>query len=223
MNREIVYPFLLECCEHTQDSYWFNIFEELAYGKAPYRTYISSNFLCCNHKKKEFTYKLENKYSSEQTYKELYNLLKNRLGLLSHQDKINNKELFNIVEQNIKETRTLWTNIRKKNVKDLMIELYVIRMKKKHQLNHKQTKYLMSIIFLAIVFKVITYKDIDYSENKINHIDGIDFENKKVILKTNIYNINVSFEPYIFLDKKILSEHWDKYIKELKKIQLVKD
>ena len=45
IKKEIVYPVFLECCEFSVDSFWENIFEDLAYGKTPYGTYINKNFL----------------------------------------------------------------------------------------------------------------------------------------------------------------------------------
>jgi len=54
-NKEIVYPIFLECCQHADNMFWENIFEKLAYGKTPYGTYISNNFLCCGYKDKKFT------------------------------------------------------------------------------------------------------------------------------------------------------------------------
>ena len=61
IKREIVYPIFLECCQFTDDKFWENVFEDLAYGKTPYGTYISKDFLCCSYKKKEFSYKIEKK------------------------------------------------------------------------------------------------------------------------------------------------------------------
>ena len=60
-KREIIYPIFLNCCQFTNDPFWQNIFEELAYGKTSYGIYISKNFICCNQKRKEFSYKIENK------------------------------------------------------------------------------------------------------------------------------------------------------------------
>jgi len=28
MKKELVYPFLIECCNFTEDKYWKNIFED---------------------------------------------------------------------------------------------------------------------------------------------------------------------------------------------------
>ena len=58
MKKELLYPIFLECCQYTSDIFWENIFEDLAYGKTPYGTYVSKNFLICNNKKKNFSYKI---------------------------------------------------------------------------------------------------------------------------------------------------------------------
>ena len=86
-KKEIIYPVFLECCQYTNDIFWENIFEDLAYGKTPYGTYISKDFLCCNYKDKEFSYKIEKK-PSNQLYSDIYGLLHKKLGLLSQRDKI---------------------------------------------------------------------------------------------------------------------------------------
>ena len=85
--KKIVYPIFLECCQYTNDIFWENIFENLAYGKPPYGSYISKNFLCCSYEQKEFNYKIEKK-DSKTVYEEVFSLLTNRLGIFSHQEKV---------------------------------------------------------------------------------------------------------------------------------------
>jgi hypothetical protein len=216
IKKEIVYPVFLECCEFATDSFWDNVFEDLAYGKTPYGTYINKNFLCCSYKNKEFSYKIERKEPIE-LYTDIYDLLTKKLGIMSHKEKVKKRVDFHNTESRIKEFRQEWGNIRKKNIKDLLVERYVIDMKNKYCLTVKQAKYLLSIIFIAIVFKVITPKDIEYSNNKIQNIDGIEFTPKKIIIKRNIYDIDVSFSPEIFLDKKLMADNWEKYLITLRK------
>lgn len=215
--KDIVYPVFLECCQFATDTFWENIFEDLAYGKTPYGTYITKDFICCSYKDKEFNYKIERK-DSELIYKEVSSLLVNKLGLLSQKEKVRKRLDFHNMEEQIMESRRTWGNIRKKNVKDLLIETYVIDMKNKHSLSMKQARYLLSIIFIATVFKVISAKDIHYSDGKIHAIDGIDFDNNKVILERNVYSSEVSFAPQIVLDKKLMSDNWIKYVDALRKI-----
>ena len=218
LKRELMYPIFIQCCQYTdKDSFWENIFEDLAYGKGPYGTYISKGFLCCNYKQKEFSYKIEKK-PSQQIYQEVYDLLNKKLGLLSHKEKILKRKAFKDMEDTMKDSRKKWNDIRKKNIKELMIELYVIRMKKEHSLSIKQTRHLLSVIFIAMVFKVITSEDIDYQNGRIVNIDGIDFIKKQVIIKRNLYKLEVSFAPNIVLDKKLMADSWEKYLKELSKI-----
>ena len=88
---------------------------------------------------------------------------------------------FNNIENEIKEYRKSWSNIRKKNIKDLLIESYIIDMKNKHCLTIKQSRTLLSLIFIGMVFKVITVKDIVYENGCIKNIEGISFKKKQII------------------------------------------
>ena len=218
IKKEIIYPVFLECCEFATDLFWENIFEDLAYGKTPYGTYINKNFFCCSYKNKEFSYKIERK-DTYDLYTDIYNLLTKKLGILSHKEKIKKRVDFDNTECRIKEFRQEWGNIKKKNIKDLLVERYVIDMKNKHSLSIKQAKYILSIIFIAIVFKVITPKDIEYSDNKIQNIDGIEFSTKNIIIKRNIYNIEIEFSHETILDKKLMSDNWEKYLSALRKVR----
>ena len=218
IRKEIIYPIFLECCQYADDTFWENIFEDLAYGKAPYGTYISKDFLCCNYKKKEFNYKIENKEASKM-YDEVYSLLTKKLGLLSQKEKVKKRKAFIDAEESIKESRKNWSDIRKKNIKELLIELYVTRMKNKHSLSIKQARYLLSIIMISLIFKVIVAEDIDYRDGSIHRIEGIDFTKNHIFIERDLYKFEVSFAPHIVLDKKLMSDNWEKYLKELRKSQ----
>ena len=166
VKKDIIYPNFIECVQFTDDIFWKTVFIDLAYGKTPYGTYISKDFLCCGYKNKEFSYKIEKK-DPEKIYTEVYSLLLNKLGLLSQKEKLKKRSDFNIMEDDMKEVNQKWVNIRKKNTKDLLIEKYVIDMKNKYFLSLKQTRYLLSIIFIAMIFKNITSKDIYFENGKI--------------------------------------------------------
>jgi hypothetical protein len=121
------------------------------------------------------------------------------------------------IEEEIKESRKNWTSIRKKNIKDLLIENYVIDMKNKYSLTVKQSKYLLSVIFIAMIFKVITVKDIKYENGKIDNIEGIDIEKKKINLRRDIYNVDSTTNRCIIIDSNLMSDNWNKYITSIKK------
>ena len=206
--EKLVYPNFIKCCEYTDDIFWGNIFVNLAFGKPPFGTYISKNFLCCSLEQKEFNYKIENK-DGETLYKEVFSLLRNRLGIFSNQEKV---EKINDIKN--------WNNIGNKNMRNLLIELYVSEMRTKYSLSIKQARHLLSTILIAMVFKVITAKDIDYSNGRINKINGINFSKNQVIITRNLWNINLSFASCIFVDKKFMANNWEKYLEKLRKIAL---
>jgi hypothetical protein len=219
VKKEIIYPVFLECCQFADDVFWEGIFEELAYGKSPYGTYISKGFLCCSYKNKEFSYKIERK-DPKILYDDIYKLLTEKLGILSYKEKARKKLDFHELEKNIKQSRQEWASIRRKNIKDIMYEKYVIDMKRKHGLSIKQCKYLLSIILLSIMFKTITSKDIVYKDDKIQSIAGLEFDEGKVILKRSLCipgSENIIETPD--LDDsgvKNMSENWERYLKMLR-------
>lgn len=215
VKREIVYPVFLECCQHADDIFWENVFEDLAYGKPPYGTYISKGFLCCSFKNKEFSYKIERK-DCKILYDDIYNLLTEKLGILSHKEKAQKKLDFHELEKNIKQSRQEWCNIRRKNIKDIMYEKYVIDMKRKHSLSIKSCKYLLSVILLSIMFKTITAKDIVFKDDKIQSIEGIDFSKGKVVLKRPLCSFDEIVQEAEESSTKLFSENWEKYLKLLR-------
>tara|TARA_Y100000389_G_scaffold194746_1_gene225170 strand:+ start:239 stop:913 length:675 start_codon:yes stop_codon:yes gene_type:complete len=218
VKKEIIFPIFLECCQFCTDTFWENVFEDLAYGKTPYGTYISKNFLCCSYKKKEFTYKIERK-DIKVFYTEVFNLLSKKLCLSSPKDLIKQKEIFELYEFSNRFSRDNWSDIRKKSIKELLLELFVINMKNKHKLSIKQARYLISTIFIAMVFKIISSNDISYNDGNINSIEGIEFSKGKTIINKKLYNITNILNNSVVThpEKKKMSHKWDKYLKDLKK------
>lgn len=219
VKRDIIYPFFLESCSLATDSFWELIFEDLAYGKAPFGTYISKDFLCCGYKGKEFAYKIERK-DPQVLYDELYKLLTEKLGILSRKEKAQKKITFHQIEKNIMESRQLWNGIRKKNVKDVLYEKYALDMKKKYKLTFKECKYLLALLMLAITFKIITSKDITYEDNRITNIKGINFTKIGNKIEITLENLNkksdlvkADFENEV---KELMADNWPLYLDSLR-------
>ena len=215
--NELIYPIFLEVCKYAdEDIFWKYVFEDLAYGRAPYGTYITKNFMCCNYKGKEFSYKIEITKQPEVLFDEIYNLLHTKFGLLSDKDKIKKRQIFDSVNDN-KDWNNNWNSIKKKNIKNIIIENFIIKQKTKNLLSIKQARKLLSLIIIGIIFKTITSDDINYENGQINDIDGIKFEEKKICVTKNICDFGSNLLPEIVIEKKTMSDNWDKYISSLKK------
>lgn len=215
-KKEIIYPKFLECCKFAEDIFWKNIFEDMAYGKCIPSTYISNEVLYCSYKDKNFSYVISNK-EPNILYYDIYKLLNKKLGILSYKDKVQKKIKFFETEEKIRKSRISWNDIKKKNLKELLIELYILDLKKKYNLTMKQCKYLAYILNIAIIFKVIGSKDIIYKDGKIVKINGINIKNKEIIITKEIYNMKINFSPEIIINKKLMSEKWETFLENFRK------
>ena len=215
MKKEIIYPFIIECCKYTNDSFWKSIFEDLAYAVTPYGVYINKDFLTCGYKDKEFSYKIQKK-DPKELYDDIYNIFKNKLGLMSRDEIIKKRTDVDNMKDDIKKC-TEWSTIKKKNIKDLLIEKFALNMKAKHSLTLPQTRHLVSIIFLAFIFKVIISDDITINNGIIERIEGIEFETGKILMTKDIYDINLTVYNDGMMEKKVMSDEWWKYTSSIKK------
>lgn len=218
IKKDIVYPVFVKCCDYIEDSFWKSVFEDLAYGKTVYGTYIVKNFICCSYKGKEFSYKIEEEKEPRIIYEELYNLFNKKLGLCSQVDRKKKQETFQSIEKHIKNIRTSnWSAIKKKGIKELIIENFVIDMKNKYNLTINQCKKLLAFISICIIFKVITSSDIQYENGKIENIKGISFKPNKIILTKRLGNCDSDYSHDIVFEKNTMSDYWGKYISVLLK------
>ena len=188
MKKELLFSFLLKCCDLAQEKFWKNIFEDLAYGQAPYGAFISKGFLSCTYKGKEFSYKLTPK-DPEVMFNDIYELLTDKLGILSANEQNQKRLLFEELEKSMRDKNEEWGKIRKKKIKDLIIEKYVVSMKNEYCLSFVQARKLLAYIYLGAQFKTITPKDVEYVEGEIVSINGISFREGKIILAKAVSNL----------------------------------
>ena len=192
-NLELLYPIFLLCLEFIDDNYWKIVYEDLSYGRCPYGLYIRNNYLCCNYKNKKFNYKIEDK-PPDIFYKETFNLLKNKFGLLSDNDKINNKKNFLLHEsETYKHIKNDWNNIKKKNIRQLFIEKYIIEKSKKYNLTENQSHELLQLILLGLLLKTITNKNIKFKNYIIQDISCITFKKNKFYFVQDLFNFQQKF------------------------------
>jgi hypothetical protein len=214
-KKILIYPFLLECCQYSDDIFWKNIFEDLSYGICPYGTYINKNFLCCSFKGKEFNYKLIRK-DSKILFDELYDIFTNTLGILSSYEKLEKKKIVDQICYFDEEHKNHWNIIKKKSIKDLLFFNFVLEKQKEFNLTKKDGKYLLSMIQIFTMFKLISSKDINYKDGKIIGIKNFDFEDKKILIDTSILDKKSDFKDDYEIKQKIkLSDFWNKYLKSL--------
>lgn len=181
---KILYPIFLKLSAKAKDDpFWRYILEDLAYGSCPYGVYFQAGFLCCFLKHKEFSKKV----SDELTYEVVYDLLRNKAGILSEKNRYDAREKLLHDEK-----PKLLT---KKMHREALIENFILEKGKEANISFAKlrnfNKYLMNLFF----FKILTLEDLQLNENnQIEEIEGIKFEHKKIIIKKKEF-INITVKP----------------------------
>jgi len=197
----ILFPLFLKCYDITTDIYWLNVFEKLAYGKAPFGTYIVDDTLRCSYKDREFIYFIDTTKDIRVVFKEITELLGCNLDMKStYRDEVN-------------EPITSWSNVRKKNDKELYIQLYVIKLMKKYSLSITDVRELLFKIIIYTTLNYISNHNIIYNNNFIDDITNIRIKDKKVII-TKDRDIPISKNTKV-INKK-LSSKWEKHLIKIK-------
>jgi hypothetical protein len=187
IKRDIIYPIFLKTIPFTNDNFWKDTFENLSYSICPTGCYISKGFLCSNVKGKEFVYKFIDK-DIEQIYKDIYKLFKEKLNIMSKNERSILLKEFEEVEENIRKLRSCdWNEIKKKSTKDILFQNYLIEMKNQFELKNIQIKKLYNVMNLCIILKSISSSDIHYENGKILYINGITFSKGKYKVDIDIY------------------------------------
>lgn len=188
IKRDVIYPIFLKCIPYTEDSFWKDTFEELSYGNCYQGSYINKGFICSNIKGKEFVYKFIDK-EPEKIYNDISKLLKERLNIMSKNDRKILINEFEEVEKKLKNTKNIdWNDIKKKSLKDILFQNYLIEMKKTYELRDIQLKRLYNSINLGLMLKSIKNYDIIYENGKIIEINGISFSKGKYKIEIDIYS-----------------------------------
>lgn len=189
LRRDVIYPIFLKCIDYIEnDTFWRETFEELSYGNCYQGSYINKGFICSNVKGKEFIYKFIDK-EPEKIYQDVTKLFKEKLNIMSRNDRKILIDEFEEVEKNLKAIKnTEWSEIKKKSLKDILFQNFLIKVKKTFELSDYQLKKIYNSINLGLMLKSIKNSDIIYEEGEIKEIKGIQFSKGKYRIDIDIYS-----------------------------------
>lgn len=216
----IIYPIFLECCKYTNDDFWGNIFEQLSYGKCPSCFYISGDTIYSSNKKKSFSFIINNGKHPRDIFEELRELVMTNTSLCSVMDTKEKRDKISAkVNKDEITDNTCWTEIRKKNLKEIFIIKYVIRMKTKYKLSWELARELYSIIQIGLITKTQGSKDIKFNNRRIQSINGIEYD--KICGKFyNEYDDKTIYDEENDDEEgdKYLYYYWDKYVSSMSRV-----
>jgi len=183
MKKNILrFPILLEVSLRQKNTFWSDVFKNLACGKAPYGSYVTaSSFIVSKNKGHEFTYFLgEQKKPADDIGADLIDILTKKMNFMSITDRLVKLEKFRKIKDKLKNKlwKSNWCDIRRKKSKDQLIEMYVLTLKDKNKISFSNVKTLLSAIIIGLIFKQIDSDNIQMKEGKIVDISNIKVKNK---------------------------------------------
>lgn len=153
--NSIHHPIFLECLTKTDDPNMVKILEDLSMDISSLFTFVD-NAIVHNKTNKVINYKM---LDSNKLFEEIQDVLSNDV-----------------------ENIDCWSLIKKKDYKDLLIERFILKMQKIHDLSIRECKKLYLYIQEGLYSKSIEPDDIVMFDGDIQAIFGISFENKTVFL-----------------------------------------
>ena len=216
----VTYPIFLRCCQYLTDPFWVYLFEDMAYGKCPYGIILKDNCIYSVLKNREFTYSLHQPDKDTKTIcEDLCTIFSSKLHLLSQKDHFRYRNECQNYVTNYMKNMYQWNDIRKKSLKDLLLEQYSLSQKQRHQYSYAFTRKLFAIIFIGIQFKTILSKHIHYRNRAITKIDGVQCHPTRIVCSFNIFVTKTNSSPSVptksskFITK--LSVSWKRYLLNL--------
>ena len=211
----LIYPIFLQCTSYCIDKFWINIFNNLAYGITPYGSYIYKDTLTYKTKSdKSFSCIIDTDTEPFALYTNVYDLIHTTMGITSPSQRLDMSNEFETADDR---DRTDWATIKKKNVKDMLIDLYALKVMNDHGRSMEDTRHLRGFICTAMAFKAITSTDITMMNGRIDSIKGIDFDDTGVLTHiTDIYiNDNEDVQSTRGGKRTSMSLNWLKYLEGL--------
>jgi len=200
--RAILHPIFLASRDLATTPYWKKIFENLAYGETPRGIYFRGSEVYSITKKKEFAYNFCND-GAEEIFVNISKFFGYIYGLKASHSPIQKDR------DSPYQTDDEWNKIKKKSIRENLIQDFVIRMKKEFNLPDPEMHRAYFYISVGLVFKLFLPSDVKLKLGTITAINGIDFTPEKSII-TRFFK-----EPVIKKQAKgvWMKELWAAYLK----------
>jgi hypothetical protein len=170
-KREICYPIFLEVASLATDPFWKMLYQDFAYNTYPIGIQIDEQVVLSTFKGQQFHYDFSAKTADEICH-ELTDLLRTKRKIYSKKDTLSQRDYLSHIFQ---EHKREWRAIKKKNIKDILIENFIITFRQKYNLTLKQSQLFHRFINIQFYFKRIVNENVHYGPDSctIEQIDNI--------------------------------------------------
>jgi len=205
------------CADIAEDDFWQGIFINLSKGAAPNGVYVNNGSLCCSYKNKEFSYVFDSPDKEiANIYKDIKLIFQEKMNVLSTAERRDRLSKFNDIQSALTKRRIKWSDIRKKSIKDGILERWVLEQTRPFKFSRQHTMRILSTIKMYINFRLIKSEDINYVNSTITGINGVSFTKDGLVTEKDLTDLAADkIDEDDATSSKNIRVAWDKYVHSL--------
>lgn len=189
-SKIVLYPTFAECSEYTLDPYWKDIFKQCSRNKFPKGcSYDPKNHVLyvkdTSRGSQNHRMSINLPDGSSETFDILMNIFRKNLKCRSPQDLQRSRQDLKDIKDSIEVDLSEWKKIKPRSLKDIMIMRYISKMEESLNLTKEEANELYTTIKVGMQFNKIKPDDIDYSNETINSIQGLEYDENTRTFKLN--------------------------------------
>lgn len=214
IRKELMFPIFIKVSQLCKNAFWMYLYDDLAHGVCPHGAYIDTRTMsvCSKLKGKQFNFVFAQQ-DPQYIYLTLTNLFSSKLNIYSHMEILHQRDEFDAY---LHLSCTHWKDIRKVNIKNILLQNFVLYLYKKYRFTMSHSRRILSIINMAFLFKLLSPSDVVYDSETSSIVDihGLDFES----ILEHQFKIPLKPVPNCQTDKtntkSSVKDSWHKFIGE---------
>ncbi len=215
----VIHSIFKECQKYTLDSFWKDLLERCSLNKFPrgarYDGHSNTLIIQSSIKGRKPDI-IDIPTDPEDAYYIIINIFKKRLGLYSSLDlQIRDDEIKENESENIIDLDCEWKKLKPNFVRAEIMNKYVEKLTKRHNLNLSQSKKLYRLIEIGFQLKTLEHEDVVYENREIQNIKGLEFHDNKFIIKNKARFVSKTEKT---IPSKKFNQSVERYMKEYRKI-----
>ena len=223
MLKPIINPIFEQLANLTEDIFWKTIFLDCSRGKFPRGFTFKNNVL--TFKKGNKMTRLELTTNLAESFTSSMNFFQSAGGIMSKEDreKIRRKEEERILEQIESETEKNWKDIKKENLKEILLNEFINDICEELKFNDMEKRELTTTIKKGIILKCFNNENIIMEDGRIVEIEGLIYDEKKrehdihedYIIKRDRKTSDLGIEKTDEINTFYFMDMWKKYLDNL--------
>lgn len=174
--KKVKHQLFMECAAVEPIVFWKNLFESCAYGHFPKGTVFKTGVLYYRKGKKKQSVGIPISENVPEALAEMKKIFRDEIGILSNDETSRAKiEMYRMLEETKLPEDAVWKDIRAPTVKQLMIHIFVMELKKEMQLTDYEVEQLSACIVLALMTGQLSGEDmiLDARNGRLGYIQGL--------------------------------------------------